>query len=228
MATLKELRSEAKQQYNRGKGNEKLKGYGRMSKAALMAKLGKSNEDKRDNRAIASTKTANAIASKLADEAGGDHAVKRVQAKARLLRSVKREIDAARKANPDISQEELRKVAGKAFLTEAKAIKEGKAEVKPIRKKSSVKSADEKFIDSVVKSFENNQRTIEGSFKDTWNQLKRLEESGKAKRIGVGLNYKIGDYTVKEQDETWRISKALPKKEIFKKTPAMVNALKEW
>ena len=130
MASLKELRTEAKDRYNRGQGQKNLKGYGAMSKAALMAKLGKSNEEKRDNRAMASSKTANAIASKLVDGQEGDTAVKRVQAKARLLRAVKRDIDAARKKNPNVSQEELRKVAGKAFLTEAKAIKEGKAEVK--------------------------------------------------------------------------------------------------
>lgn len=135
MASLKELRKEAKDKYNRGLGQKSLKGYGAMSKAALMAKLGKSNEEKRDNRAMASSKTANAIASKLVDGQEGDTAVKRVQAKARLLRAVKRDIDAARKANPDISQEELRKVAGKAFLTEAKAIKEGTQEAKPAKAK---------------------------------------------------------------------------------------------
>lgn len=130
--TVKSLRAEAKERYQRGKGDARLKGYSKMSRSELAAKLGKDTATKKENRSIASTKTADAIAQKVVGgQTGDDKTVARVQAKARLLRSVKREIDAARKANPDITQDELRKVAGKAFVKEAQALKQGKPEVKP-------------------------------------------------------------------------------------------------
>lgn len=183
MATLKELRQEAKDRYQRGQGQKNLKGYGALSKAALLAKLGKSNEEKRDNRAIASTKTANAIASKLASGVDGDKAVKRVQMKARLLRSVKKEIDAARKANPDISQEELRKIAGKAFMQEAKAIKEGKAEVKAKKGGQKVKqAADQKELPKLKGSEKQTAwaEEVRGTFID-----EGKDESGFDKGVGA-------------------------------------------
>ena len=131
---IKALRSEAKEKYARGKGDARLKGYSRMSRAELAARLGKGTDEKKENRSISSTKTAAAIAQKVVGgQTGDDKTVARVQAKARLLRSVKRELDAARKANPEISQDELRKVAGKAFVKEAQAIKAGKPEVKAVR-----------------------------------------------------------------------------------------------
>lgn len=121
--TVSSLRAEAKARYSRGKGEAKLKGYSKMSRAELAAKLGKSLEDRKNNRAVASSRTADIIAKKVF---GGNPDGKEEQvakAKERILKAVKRDVDAARKANPNISQDELRKVAGKAFVKESKALK---------------------------------------------------------------------------------------------------------
>lgn len=123
--TVRSLRAEAKAKKIPGRSKFK-------TKAQLLTALGRPQEAKkarREARSLTSSKTAGAIASRVS----GDSATRRAQIKGRLLRSVKRDIDAARKNNPDISQEELRKVAGRAFVKEAKRIKAGEKEQKPKR-----------------------------------------------------------------------------------------------
>lgn len=138
MATLTELRKEAKSQYQGGKGNKALKGYSRMPKSKLLSALGRSEEA----RGQASARSLSKRIASAAGSVAGDSEAKNAALKGRILRNVKREVDAARKKNPDISQEELRKVAARALGSELKAVKEGKAE-RNLRKEAAQKRKGE-------------------------------------------------------------------------------------
>lgn len=134
--TLAALRGEAKQKL--AAGDKSLKGYYKLSKTKLASKLGYSE----DARNMTSAKNLKQRADNAAASVAGDSEGKRTVLKQRILRSVKREVDAARKANPDISQAELRKVAAGALGSELKAIKEGKAE-RNLRKEAAQKRKGE-------------------------------------------------------------------------------------
>lgn len=140
MPTVKELRAEAKNQLKAG--NTRLKGYSSMSKSKLLSALGRTDEARNTKSKQTLSQRANSAAKSVA----GDSEAKRASLKGRILRSVKREIDSARKANPDINQEELRKVAASALGKELKAIKEGKPE--PNRRKEAAQKR-KKPLDSV-------------------------------------------------------------------------------
>ena len=127
--TLSDLRAEAKKRL--AAGDKNLKGYYRDSKSKLASKLGYSD----DARNMTSAKNLKQRAENAAASVAGDSEGKRTVLKQRILRSVKREVDAARKANPDISQQELRKVAAQALGNELRQIKAGRPE-KNLRKEA--------------------------------------------------------------------------------------------
>lgn len=138
MTTVRELRQQARQ--------KKVKGYSKLNKTALLSALGLSDEARVHQ---ASVTRRNAIATHSRHLAEGS-ATKRAQLKGRILRQVKKAVDAARAANPNISQDELRKVAAGAIGKEARAIKAGQAENKPkrggARAKAEAKQAETKPV----------------------------------------------------------------------------------
>lgn len=228
MATLRELRQIAKNEYKRGTGNKALKGYSKMSKPQLLTALNRKDEAKqatKESRAIASTKTADIVARKaVAGMEGRDKEVARAQAKGRLLRAVKREIDSARKANPDITQDELRSIAGKAFVREAQAIKQGKSENKPKRGGNVAQKADE-----VRKSQETTKRIRNA--KDGTFQPKKGESvligggySSDSVHVVVGVSKDGKTYTVepKELSDEQKQVKARKPDAYRRKVPADV------
>lgn len=133
MATLTELKKQAKEQYQRGKGNQRLKGYNRMSKSQLEAILGGGDRNKKSMSTI-DKRAASAGAS--VDASG--------KAKEVILEGIKKDVEAARKANPRVSQEELRKVAAKALGREVAILKGEKKredfETKPTAKPATSKA----------------------------------------------------------------------------------------
>jgi hypothetical protein len=118
MPTVAELREQAREQ--------KIKGWYRLPKAALLSALGRSEEARLHQANLTRRK---AIAS-YAAQLGGGSAVKKAQAKGRILRAIQREVGAARAANPDIEHGELRQIAARAIAYEVRAIKQGKPEAR--------------------------------------------------------------------------------------------------
>lgn len=112
MATLTELKKQAKDQYQRGKGNQRLKGYSKMSKLQLETILGKGDRDKKSLDNI--DKRAGSAAASV--DASG-------KSKEIILQGIKQDIEDARKNNPNISQQELRKLAAKALGREVAILK---------------------------------------------------------------------------------------------------------
>lgn len=126
MATLAELRAQAKQAYARGKGNQALKGYSKMPKTKLMSALGM-GDAARDEKSASNLGKRVESATK---EYLGDDPKKVAAAKKRILSAVKVQVEDARRENPDISQKELRGVAAQALSDELTSIIQGKKEKK--------------------------------------------------------------------------------------------------
>lgn len=143
MVGVRELRKMAK--------GSKIPAYWTMRKPDLLAALKMTDEAeqaKKEARFVGVAKTADKIARKLASKSmpNRDQDAARASVKGRLLRSVRKEIDAARKANPEITQEQLRQVAKQAFYKESQAVKKGEPEKKGRQKGQKPKAAEQPTI----------------------------------------------------------------------------------
>lgn len=119
MATIQELRAQAKAEYKRGKGgNSRLKGYGRMNKSQLLSALNMSENKASQN---AGTPDRSFTASEVPSS----------PTRTKLLAAVKRKVEEVREKNPDVSEEQLRGVATKVLGEELAKFKKATDEKAP-------------------------------------------------------------------------------------------------
>lgn len=204
MATITQLRSEAKKQYQRGKGRKDLKGYSRMDKATLERLLGGGADDRRSQKSQTNLdkRVGSAVSSASADIG------KNEKLKAQILAEIRKDVDAAREKNPSISQQELRKVAAKALgrelsyiRGEAKRPDPVKAEEKPKAKRTRKPKAEKPT--PVEQPKENKSKPVSSEVKDTLSVTGELPGGFKSGGSEAGLS-KWANHDIEKYREIYR------------------------
>ena len=147
MATISELRQQAKAHYQAGKGDRRFKGYSRMNKAGLEALLGQGAQQPQKPAPKSSTgkkfetsKTSGAVAAAIAKKTGGNAKEIHESLKKKLQAAITKKRAQLKKEGREATPKDLRAAAVLAIKQSAREALKGKVASEEKSKRTGVKT----------------------------------------------------------------------------------------